>query len=110
MGRYPTPPRTKNINLYKPEDPAHVVSKDELPYSIERTKNGWLPVYTDFKNGRTRVVTIIRKIRGDVRALAKALEAITVPENITIKPLNNHIHLKGNYIASLRDYFTIRKF
>ncbi len=36
-----------------------------------RTEKGkQLPVYTDFKNGRSRVVTSVRKVAGDVQVRA----------------------------------------
>lgn len=37
-----------------------------IPFQIERTHNNNLPVYTDFKNGRQRKITIVRKIYGDI--------------------------------------------
>ena len=39
----------------------------DLPFRVHRTATGqFLPVYTDIKNARSRVVTIIRNIDGDI--------------------------------------------
>jgi len=38
-----------------------------------RTKSGQLPVYSDFKNGRTKQTTILRRVRGDVVCLENEL-------------------------------------
>ena len=37
-----------------------------FPFLVNRSKTGNLPVYLDYKSGRTKVVTIVRKIEGDV--------------------------------------------
>jgi hypothetical protein len=37
-----------------------------IPFHIERTHNKNLPVYSDFKDGRDRRITIIRKVYGDI--------------------------------------------
>ncbi len=42
---------------------------DNLPFRVIRTKNGSLPVYSDFKNGRTKRVTILRKFTGDIQVI-----------------------------------------
>lgn len=41
------------------------------PYFVSRTANNNLPVYTDIRNGRTRHLTIIRRIEGDVDVCIK---------------------------------------
>lgn len=46
----------------------------KLPYFISRTPLGkQLPVYTEFKEGRTKVLTLIRKIDGNIDALRSDL-------------------------------------
>ena len=37
-----------------------------LPFFVNRSRTGNLPVYTDYKNGRKTVLTQIRKIDGDI--------------------------------------------
>lgn len=41
------------------------------PYFVSRTANNSLPVYTDIRNGRTRHLTIIRRIEGNVDVCIK---------------------------------------
>jgi len=38
---------------------------EDLPFRVIRTRSGNLPVYTAYKNGRTKKVTILRKFLGD---------------------------------------------
>jgi len=44
-----------------------------LPFFVSRTKNARLPVYTEYRNGGTRKLTVLRKYRGDVNALKREL-------------------------------------
>ena len=39
---------------------------DALPYYVARSKTRNLPVYLDYKHGRTQTTTIVRKIDGDI--------------------------------------------
>ena len=43
------------------------VEKPNLPFFIKRSKYNNLPVYTDYKNAGSRKITIIRKIKGDLK-------------------------------------------
>eukprot|EP00162_Nutomonas_longa_P022493 comp5629_c0_seq1/m.5091 comp5629_c0_seq1/g.5091 ORF comp5629_c0_seq1/g.5091 comp5629_c0_seq1/m.5091 type:complete len:110 (-) comp5629_c0_seq1:10-339(-) len=66
-------------------------------YAILRSKSNNLPVYLDYKNGRTRIVTIIRNISGDSKSLWVDFSQ-KYPElrhmAIAIKP--NAVHVKGD--------------
>ena len=54
-----------------------LLCQDELPFAINRTELGkQLPVYVDYKNGRTRVVTQIRKYEGDETVLADEVQRV----------------------------------
>jgi large subunit ribosomal protein L49 len=45
---------------------------------VERTTAGrQLPVYTDYKNGRSRTLTLVRKVSGDVPFLVEELRRVT---------------------------------
>lgn len=48
---------------------------------VSRTAKGkQLPVYTDYKNGRTRVLTVVRKVAGDVEVrLSEPAPLLPVP-------------------------------
>ena len=42
----------------------------DLPFRVQRTATGqFLPVYTDIKNARSRVVTVVRNIDGDIQVV-----------------------------------------
>ena len=44
---------------------------------MRRTEKGqYLPVYTDIKNNRSRVVTVVRKIDGDVEEMRNELSKV----------------------------------
>jgi len=48
------------------------------PFRVERTTAGrQLPVYTDYKNGRSRTLTLVRKVSGDVPFLVEELRRVT---------------------------------
>ena len=47
---------------------------DQGTYFVERSSTGNLPVYSDFRAGRNKVVTEIRKIRGNVVQLRNDLQ------------------------------------
>jgi len=47
-----------------------------LPFNVERSLSGNLPVYVDYKNRRTIKRTIIRKISGDIEKLADELRKV----------------------------------
>lgn len=75
-----------------------------LPFMVDRTDIGLsLPVYTDFKHGRTKVVTILRKIRGDVNVLQQELEKV-VGKPVTVRP--GKLVVDGNYHRRLKIWLT----
>ncbi len=43
---------------------------------IERTRSKMLPVYTDYRNAGSRKLTIVRKYKGDSKALVKELQLL----------------------------------
>lgn len=64
--RYPPPHSEEAVTGagptgYKPP----LGNTDALPFRVLRTKSGRLPIYTDYKNGRTKKITILRKFSGD---------------------------------------------
>jgi large subunit ribosomal protein L49 len=68
-----------------------------------------LPVYRQFKNGRTRTVTIIRRVEGNARAFSKLLARVIPEDRITIR-LGNVVQLEGNYAETVREWLTRHKF
>ena len=66
---------------------------------------GNLPVYTDFRNGRNRKITIVRKYAGDVLALSREVERVC---ESPVTRYHGRIEVKGlhkerltNWLASL---------
>lgn len=49
---------------------ALAIRKESVEYDVKRTANGWLPVYTEYRNGRSRISTVIRRIDGNVEVSA----------------------------------------
>ena len=43
--------------------------KPNLPFFIKRSKYNNIPVYTDYRSGRTRKLTIIRRVKGDLKVI-----------------------------------------
>mmetsp|Transcript_18372 Transcript_18372/g.18459 ORF Transcript_18372/g.18459 Transcript_18372/m.18459 type:complete len:152 (-) Transcript_18372:36-491(-) len=71
------------------------LNNPDLPFQIDRTLVGSsLPVYTDFKAGRTKVVTILRKCRGDISTLREEMEKICGRE---VKITPGKLQVDGNY-------------
>ena len=70
-------------------------TRPDLPFAVDRAGVGQgVPVYTDYKAGGTKVVTITRKVRGDVLLLAEELQKI-VGDETEVHPLTNiliHAH------------------
>ncbi|CAG8765141.1 16117_t:CDS:2, partial [Acaulospora morrowiae] len=81
-----------------------IIKYVQYPYFIHRTKNKSLPVYSDFRNGRSRMLTIIRKIEGDIQALRNDIRKEVFPHDtpinsmISINHTNNQVVIKGNNV------------
>ena len=71
-----------------------------LPFAVDRTSIGSsLPVYTDYKAGGTKVITILRKCRGDINQLRDEMEKV-VGKSVLIRP--GKLVVDGNYHARLK--------
>lgn len=75
------------------------------PFFVSRTLNSKaLPVYTDFlSQGKTKVVTIVRKCGGDVLELKNDMEKV-VGKPVYIKP--GKLVVDGNYSRRLKMWLT----
>ncbi len=74
----------------------------KLPFMVERTVvGGSLPVYTEYKSGRTKVVTLLRKCRGDIGELKNDLELV-VGKNVVVKP--GKLEISGNHHRLLKKW------
>ena len=45
----------------------------ELQFDIERSKTNNIPVYVSYSHGRAKVITTVRKVRGDIKALERCV-------------------------------------
>eukprot|EP01138_Halocafeteria_seosinensis_P000185 gb/GECG01000191.1/.p1 GENE.gb/GECG01000191.1/~~gb/GECG01000191.1/.p1 ORF type:complete len:162 (+),score=10.76 gb/GECG01000191.1/:1-486(+) len=78
-------------------------ASQDIPFRVERTTKGrQLPVYTDYRNGRTRVMTILRRYKGDTHTLRQAVSEICDGRPVIQRP--GRLELKGDYSKPLKDY------
>mmetsp|Transcript_10240 Transcript_10240/g.15429 ORF Transcript_10240/g.15429 Transcript_10240/m.15429 type:complete len:155 (-) Transcript_10240:14-478(-) len=71
----------------------------EIPFAVERTNKGKnLPVYRDYRNGRTRIITQVRKVLGCVDTLCQELSKI-LPKStkIQVRSGSQVIYIYGDY-------------
>ncbi|KAK3740064.1 hypothetical protein QZH41_011407 [Actinostola sp. cb2023] len=70
----------------------------DFPFFMKRSKMNNLPVYTDFRGGGTRHITIIRKIKGNLRAVEGLLRD-KLDKNLIIQlnELTGQVKIKGNH-------------
>ena len=70
-------------------------TKPNLPFSVVRSEVGnSLPVYTDYKAGRTKVITMLTKCSGNIELLKSEMEKI-VGKEVQVKP--GKLVVDGNY-------------
>ena len=73
-----------------------------LPFSVSRTPTHGIPVYSDYKNGRSRVVTIVRRIQGDTTALK--LELGRVLGGARVDERVGRIEVHGNRVDEVKTW------
>ncbi|KAL9954347.1 hypothetical protein ACROYT_G041871 [Oculina patagonica] len=72
--------------------------KPNLPFFIKRSKYNNLPVYTDYRSGGSRKLTIIRKIKGDLKTLDDCLKYHLGNDIMTsINELTSQVKIRGIY-------------
>lgn len=65
-------------------------------------KGKQLPVYTDYRNGRSRCMTILRRYRGDEALLAEELSRVCDDRAVIVRP--GRIEVKGNYRGRVSEW------
>ncbi|GAA5892251.1 hypothetical protein JCM8208_001493 [Rhodotorula glutinis] len=89
--------------------PAQEAAPKKLAYFVPRTAHGELPVYTDYKNGGSRVLTIVRKAQGNVEALrADLAEYLTAPS--LVKAAQGQVVFAGDYVRETKEWLAARGF
>jgi large subunit ribosomal protein L49 len=83
-----------------------------MRYFVHRTVSRALPVYTDYRNGRTRRLTIIRKVDGDAQQLrADLIKELEIPqEHVTVNKLNGHVTVKGIVARDVTEWLSGKGF
>ena len=80
--------------------------KGSLPFEVKRTQFGHLPVYTEYRNGRGRILTLVRRIEGDGGALAEKVKAFLPSSDVSLNATTGHLVVNGNHQRTLRYYLT----
>jgi len=72
-----------------------------LPFLVTRSRFDNLPVYTDYRKGRTKVLTKITNIRGDIEVAYEYRRVQCVVVSVIYSYLNTsvHLHSAGNYLG-----------
>jgi large subunit ribosomal protein L49 len=70
-----------------------------LPFKVERTSTGQLPVFSDIRNGRTNVLTIVRRCAGDLAELKGELEKLT---GSLVEIKTNKLEIKGPHTKKVK--------
>ncbi|KRW98945.1 hypothetical protein PPERSA_00772 [Pseudocohnilembus persalinus] len=105
MNQMSQPPKPLEFKLQElPENSSQFLKlgvQQALPFNIQRTETGNLPVYRKYRHGRMQQRTIIRKVEGDVDKFAEELqkvcsnaEVIKKVGRVEVKGLHkNSVHL-----------------
>ena len=68
-----------------------------------RSRLGNLPIYTDIRNGKTKVVTILRKFSGDVEALRAQVSSVCGRET---NLFHGRLEVEGRHKTKLREWLS----
>jgi large subunit ribosomal protein L49 len=71
------------------------------PFRVGRSRMGNFPIYTDIRNGGSKVVTILRRYTGDVLALASELEAVTGKE---VTAYHGRLEMRGRHAPVIAEW------
>ncbi|GAA5817423.1 hypothetical protein MFLAVUS_010969 [Mucor flavus] len=79
-------------------------------YTIQRTTNKGLPVYSEYKNGNTRLLTIVRRIEGDSNALMNDLKADFPEAVLSVNSKTQHVVIKGHHVNEIKEWLITKGF
>ena len=77
---------------------------EELPFDVQRTHKGNLPVYTDTRAGGQRKVTVVRKIYGDVNEFKSELSKVV--SNSPIEEKMGRLEISGFHTNKVKLWLT----
>ncbi|EIE83391.1 hypothetical protein G6F46_005060 [Rhizopus delemar] len=79
-------------------------------YHVSRTTSQGLPVYSEYKNGRTNLLTVVRRIKGDANALLNDLKT-DFPEAVAhVNPTTQQVIIKGHHVNELKEWLITKGF
>lgn len=85
------------------------MDKFKLPYFVERTFVGKnLPIYTEYKSGGNKVITVIRKIFGSIDEFKKDIQSHDPHFKIEKRDDLQQLKIEGNKCKEIRK-FLLRK-
>ena len=91
------------LRTFKPlPQPLGTIS--EMPFRVERTHKGNLPVFTDLRSGGTRELTVVRKIYGDVDKLKNELAKVC--SNSKIEEKVGRLEISGKHTQKVKLWLT----
>ncbi|KAJ1343508.1 hypothetical protein BSLG_001950 [Batrachochytrium salamandrivorans] len=101
----------KKSPLVAPVESLQVIAKELLPYEIKRRPNsGWLPVYSAYRNGRSRKITLVRDVRGSMDHFVRDLSKLVPEDRMKIKSAGTKLEIVGDYTGPIRDWLRARSF
>ena len=77
---------------------------EDLPFTIDRTHRGNLPVFTDIRSGGNRSLTVVRKVTGDIETLK--VELAKVCSNAPIEEKVGRLEISGKHSAKVKLWLT----
>ncbi|CAM9343783.1 unnamed protein product, partial [Laminaria digitata] len=77
----------------------------DLPFQVARTgKGGFIPVYRDIKNGRTRIITIVKKASGDLDAFASDLSKVCQGGKVEARA--GELRIEGDHATNVKRWLS----
>ena len=73
---------------------------DHLPFRVARTRTGNLPVYSDFRAGGSRRVTVLRRFHGSGSELATEVRALLPGADVALHP--GRVEVGGFHVRELK--------
>ena len=68
----------------------------DLPFHVARSDvSKSLPVYTEYKGGRTKINTVLRKVSGDIKELTLEMQRVCDGNEVEVRP--GKLIVNGNY-------------
>ena len=74
-------------------------TKEAIPFEVERSNFGNLPIYSEYKNNGMRKLTVIRRLYGDIDAFKEELAKVV--SNADIIEKTGRIEVKGIHVKKI---------